>query len=233
MSFIICSFWEFDIFLSCKDLITVAESPSKTEFQKPTSIEKITARRAANNSTVSTVGGFIIFSERAAITSPLQIMNYHTKPRFIWFPKQRPIKINLSPNFHLTASMLMLLLLFSEVAASVQTWLHNSRDSLQQTLLFCPKEFSIPELVTCFDDARLPKPWMQKEEAALVLSELAAPDLKNILLQPDYYPANQNSFARSDGPSHIPTERVKHLLNVWSKDDTHLLVEWFSSINLL
>ena len=52
-------------------LITEAESPSSTTRVVFVSREKVIARLAASNSSTSTVGGFFIFLDRVALTSPL------------------------------------------------------------------------------------------------------------------------------------------------------------------
>ena len=65
----ICPPCEFFIPLPCKDFTTNLESPSKTKLLKLVYIVKITARLAASNSKISIDDGFLIFSERATITS--------------------------------------------------------------------------------------------------------------------------------------------------------------------
>ena len=54
-----------------RDLVTDSQSPSKTDLWNLVSREKRIALFAASSSRISIVGGFLIFSDSVAITSPL------------------------------------------------------------------------------------------------------------------------------------------------------------------
>ena len=69
-SFTIWPTSEWDTSLCDKAFITPSASPSKLICYKPCSIANTAALLAANNLRVSTDDGRVIFSDRAAITSP-------------------------------------------------------------------------------------------------------------------------------------------------------------------
>ena len=217
------SFLEWDRFLSCRSLITVDESPSKTELWKPVSLEKSIARQAANISTNSAVWGLHNFFRKASHSLSLRISNHHTNPCAIRLPKQSSIKVDLQQIFTRWTPTCCCCC-SSWVKTADRSYLQNSADNFLQSLLICPEAPWLLEGETYSGDARQSKPWLQTVETALDLAALSGPDQKMSHPHPECYPSNQTSFATPDGPSYIPTEHAWHLLDDRSRVDTRSLV---------
>ena len=89
----ICPPCEFFIPLPCKDFTTDSESLSKTELLKLVYNVKLTARLAASNSKISIDDYFLIFSERAAMTSPSKFRINTPIPALYDSPNIAPSKL--------------------------------------------------------------------------------------------------------------------------------------------
>ena len=73
ISLMICPPQEFSISDPLNELTTDSESPSHTNWTWLDYVVKLTARRVARSSRISTDGGFTIYSDRATNTWPSQL----------------------------------------------------------------------------------------------------------------------------------------------------------------
>ena len=71
--------------------MTYSKSPSKITLSRPRSSEKRAALLAASSSKTSTVGGFLIFSAKAALTSPTEFRTTTPIPA-------SPNSLNIAPS---------------------------------------------------------------------------------------------------------------------------------------
>ena len=160
MSFKMCPPWEWAMFLSWRDLITLDESPSKIELKKPIFAEKRTACRAAKISTSSAEWGFIIFSEKAAKTPPSKLRITTPIPTLSDSPNRALSKLIFtwfSYGGHQLATVATLL-------TSNPCWPNLSEsfvDSFQQHRLLCPKVLWQIGVETCSGGAIQTMPWLQ------------------------------------------------------------------------